>query len=106
MRPLKGQVKRQLVCDLSHLEIEQLVDQWIKRREIVAKNTNMNIIGPLQPSVVHLMCLLCPCDYLREDVAHVGVVGAAERWRSIAAVLYAAFTLGFTAACNTHKDVS
>lgn len=34
----------------------------------------------------------------REDVPHVGVVGAAELWRSIAAVLDTAFTLGFTAA--------
>lgn len=45
---------------------------------------------------------LCVCVDLREDVPHVGVVGAAERWRSIAAILYTAFTLGFTATCNTH----
>lgn len=49
------------------------------------------------------MCLfLRPSVNSREDVPHVGVVGAAEGWRSIAAVLYAAFTLGFAATCKTH----
>lgn len=49
-----------------------------------------------------LNLLVCVRVNLREDVPHIGVVGAAERWRSIAAILYTAFTLGFTATCNTH----
>lgn len=40
---------------------------------------------------------------LREDVADIGVVGAAERWWSIAAVLQATFALSFTAAWNTQE---
>lgn len=49
------------------------------------------------------LLVLCKGADLREDVTHVGVVGATERWRSFAAVLNAALTLASAATWNKHK---
>lgn len=40
------------------------------------------------------------CVYLREDISHKGVVGAAERGRAFTAVLHTAITLGLTVTCR------
>lgn len=60
---------------------------------------------PFKLSVKVLIWLvLCKSVDIREDVTHVGVVGAAERRGGVAAVLNAAFTLASAATWNKHKQ--
>lgn len=61
-----------------------------------------NFGGPKSLKVKCVWKVLWAHGNLREDITDIGVVGAAERRRSIAAVLQAAFTLSFTAPWNTH----